>query len=295
MGLLPDLAAVITNMVCLRRVEFASTAYRMKKFVSTGLLVLALVVAGQTGALAQYADYWSPPAAKRKAFLPTVLASTNCIAQHSLNHPGVLDAYRAQNIQPVVDAVWSKCANELEHLRREHERIYGWGTGEGYVKGAYRNDLPRAVLTRIKDALDDRLAAIEVAANNAKALWDQAYTCTDTQIAKLIPSSEGAEVLAAAAVTNCGRDIGAAVDAHAQSARAKSGISDADESSFRQWLRTEFRNQVVARTVARKAGTLGGEQARNQPPLRRHHNPPPPPHKRVARELASLCPSKVTS
>src|SRR5262245_52386759 len=215
----------------------------MKKFVSTGLLVLALVAAGHTGALA-YADYWSSPAAKKKAFLPTVRVSTSCIAENSLNHPGILDAYRAQNIQPIVDAVWSQCANELELLRREHERLYGWGTGEGYVKGAYRNDLPRAVLTRIKDELERRLADIEAAAKNGKALWEKAYTCTDAQIAKLMPSAEGAEVLAAAAVTNCGRDITAAVEAHVKTARAKSSIGDGEESSLRQWLRTEFRSQV---------------------------------------------------
>jgi S1-C subfamily serine protease len=246
----------------------------MMQFLSTGLLALALVSAGHTGALAQYADYFSSGAAKAKAILPTVIASTNCIAQRSLNHSGIVDAYRAQNIQPILDAVWSQCANELSQLVKERERLYGWGTGEGFVKGAYRDDLPRAVLKRIKDALDRRLAAIEEAERNAKSLAAHLYSCTSKQLRRLVSSGEGAELLAAAAMASCGNEVNAALDAILEALRATSPIEEAEARNRRLEARNTFHRNVVLNAVQELAERRRAERTPRQVPPAESASPP---------------------
>src|SRR3954462_10998944 len=95
---------------------------------------------------------------KRKALLPALHATTDCIAQEILRSPTAL-SYARQN-------KWSEAVQSMPEafkafgstLIAEHDRLYGPGTGKAFVEGPYASDLPRALKARIRPALKRQAA-----------------------------------------------------------------------------------------------------------------------------------------
>ena len=228
-------------------------------------------------------DFFVNDAQKRQIIMPALLNATDCIAQRSLARPEIVDAYQKQNLYPVIDAVWSSCQTEIARLVAEHDRLHGFGTGEIFVRGDYREDLPRAILKRIKGELDQRIASFEAADASGKALVERAYECTNTQVATLVSSSDTAELLAIAAMAMCQRDIAAAIDAYRGIFRGKYGARESEALTFGEQLRNTIKQNVIARAVyerARRAdsasksepATSGNRATSSAPPT-----PPAPP------------------
>ena len=248
----------------------------MNRTASACLLALLLVAASHAGALAQSNSFgrssqWTATQKKKVPRLAT--AATDCIARQSLDHPGILEAYRADNLRAVTDSVWSQCQTEIDYLSKEYAYLHGFGTGWVFVDGPYREDVPRAVKERIKDEIERRFAVIAAAEENFKAQIALVYQCTDTQLHHLVNSAERAELLAAAAMTNCSREIASAIDAIVEVLRAKSGIDEAEIGNVKLNARNNFHTHVLARAVQVRAD--GGElRARPTPPTQ---SPPTPP------------------
>lgn len=90
---------------------------------------------------------------RRKALLPLVRVTTDCITTqvaHELGNAAQLDL----TIRQRVDRVWEggSCFPHLRLLLDQHDRLLGPGSGEAFVNGPYRTDLPRAVSVRLQTA-----------------------------------------------------------------------------------------------------------------------------------------------
>ena len=226
------------------------------KSMKKSLLAVILVMAATHSAGAF--EFFLNDSQKRQIIMPTLLNATDCIARQSLARPEIMDAYQNQNLLPVIDAVWSSCQNELARLVAEHDRLHGFGTGIVFVRGEYRDDLPRAVLKRIKGELDQRIAALTTAESNGKTLVERVYQCTDTQLANLVSSSDTAELLATAAMAMCRQEITAAVDVYLDIFRVKYGARESEARSYGEQLRGNIKQNVVARAVYERARRADG-------------------------------------
>lgn len=213
-------------------------------------------------------------AQKRKIHLPYVRAATNCISQSLLMAP---DAVRLAKNGQWADALRAmpkgQCGAEISTLIGTHDQLYGAGTGQTFFAGPYISDLPRALGNRLKGEFE-RLAAAEAReiaarqqevarqeaakrarieeADRAASLYrDKMYECTTNQIVKLVTSSEGAEVLATAALTICNDEVANA--AKAGTAKIRMEYPDADAVSLRAEIETAIRKNVVTTAVQAKA------------------------------------------
>ncbi|WP_336812431.1 hypothetical protein [Bosea sp. MMO-172] len=238
------------------------------------LAVIASVLLGSAhGTFAQTTEQQ-----KRKLLLPTIRAATDCISREAARHPDILNGYRYNNLGPMIGEGWRVCTNALAEVAVMHDSLHGAGTGLIFVKGAYFEDLPRAVRTRIQSEMDRRIAALDQAEAVARAeqarreverqqhlesiekaadtLRDRAYQCTSPQLEKLVSSSESADVLATAAMTICRREIDDAIQARIDTIRFKVGTnySSASEPGFREEMLKAVRNNVITNAVQLKAG-----------------------------------------
>ena len=99
---------------------------------------------------------------KRKALLPAVRATTECIAQEILRSPTALSYARQNKWIETVQSMPEACKALGSNLIAEHDRLYGPGTGKAFVEGPYASDLPRALKARIRPALKHQAAAFSV-------------------------------------------------------------------------------------------------------------------------------------
>jgi S1-C subfamily serine protease len=90
-----------------------------------------------------------------------------------------------------------------------------------------------------------------------------------------VNSSEPAELLAAAAMMNCSREVTAAIDAYLDALRAKPAFNEADARNLRLEARNAFHKVVLARAVQVRADAArpAGNPPRQTPPAQ----PAPPP------------------
>src|SRR5829696_5231104 len=95
---------------------------------------------------------------KRKALLPAVRATTECIAQEILRSPTALSHARQNKWSEAVQSMPEECKAVGSTLIAEHDRLYGPGTGKAFVEGPYASDLPRALKARIRPALKRQAA-----------------------------------------------------------------------------------------------------------------------------------------
>ena len=84
---------------------------------------------------------------KWSQLLPTVRATTDCIAQGIAASPTALNHARQENWLEAVKSIGDRC-NEVGRTQvAEHDRLYGPGlygpgTGKAFVEGPYASDLP---------------------------------------------------------------------------------------------------------------------------------------------------------
>src|SRR5215217_5869698 len=95
---------------------------------------------------------------KWRELLPTVRATTDCIAQGIAASPTTLSHARQENWLEAVKSMPEECKRLGSRLVVEHDRLYGPGTGKAFVEGAYASDLPRALKARIRPALKRQAA-----------------------------------------------------------------------------------------------------------------------------------------
>src|SRR5215204_5298710 len=86
---------------------------------------------------------------KWRELLPTVRATTDCIAQGIAASPTTLSHARQENWLEAVKSMPEECKRLGSRLVTEHDRLFGPGTGKAFVEGAYASDLPRALKARI--------------------------------------------------------------------------------------------------------------------------------------------------
>jgi len=108
-------------------------------------------------------------ARKWKVLLPTVRASTDCIARGIATSPTALNYARQENWLEAAKSTSDECRSFGSHLVAEHDRLYGRGTGKKFVEGPYAADLPRALKARIGLQIA-RLAAQPVKTEEAPGL-----------------------------------------------------------------------------------------------------------------------------
>jgi len=88
-------------------------------------------------------------ARKWKELLPSVRATTDCLAHGIVASPPALRHARAENWREAVKTIHADCIPLGRTLIAEHDRLFGMGTGERFVAGPYAADLPRALKVRI--------------------------------------------------------------------------------------------------------------------------------------------------
>jgi hypothetical protein len=99
-----------------------------------------------------------------------------------------------------------------------------------------------------RQAADDARRAMEL-------VRDKLFVCVRNQLADLQKSGEPATVLASAAMTICGTEVSATIDAafDVAKAKAKSIISESEEDALRDQIRSSLRDAVIAFAVQAKA------------------------------------------
>ena len=83
---------------------------------------------------------------KRKLLVSHIRAATDCIARFAKSATGEADPARV--LSAISEGV-AQCRDPIATMTAEHDRLYGPGTGQAFVNGAYLKDLPRAVLARV--------------------------------------------------------------------------------------------------------------------------------------------------
>jgi len=114
---------------------------------------LVLATALVSVSLPSFARSELSDARKWKVLLPTVRASTDCIARGIAASPTALNYARQDNWLEAAKSMPEECKAFGSALIAEHDRLYGPGTGKTFVEGPYASDLPRALKARIGPVL----------------------------------------------------------------------------------------------------------------------------------------------
>jgi hypothetical protein len=227
--------------------------------------------------------------AQRKALVPIIVATSDCVARQMVADPRALSAYRAGTFTEYVRRnAREVCPREVATLISQGNLIAWYGYGDAFYNGAYLADLPRAVLTRIRAQLDiaaeeaskreverDRLGTIAQRKreeerkveeerrkrnleNSEKAfdlLRDALYACTAREIVSMLSSGETAEVLATASLTMCNKEYEQALLGSRQLAEARIGgrISDQEDDVLRAESDAVIKKTVTTSAVKLKA------------------------------------------
>src|SRR4051794_14110778 len=102
----------------------------------------ALVVAAHSAAAQSIMD----DSARRRLVAPAIRSATDCIARETLSEYGLVEYVRNGRLADTLGGPIRRCEGQVNYLIAEFDRVYYAGAGETFVKGAYRSDLPRAVL-----------------------------------------------------------------------------------------------------------------------------------------------------
>ena len=133
----------------------------------------------------------APATARSEMESASVKAATDCVAAAALNNPEITTFYRENRLRDVTNWIVlrsSACDNPLNAMRLLHDRIYGQGTGQAFLRGDYLNDLPRAVGERIKVEVLRRIV------QNSNAISGSSATVT-AGVAPTPPPSTGSATL----------------------------------------------------------------------------------------------------
>src|SRR5215212_737079 len=118
-------------------------------------------------------------ARKWRVLLPTVRATTDCMARGIAASPTALGHARQENWLEAVKSMQADCTEFGRTLITEHDRLFGAGTGKAFVEGPYASDLPRAITARIGAGIE-RQAATPVKAEETPA--SSAAIATETEM-----------------------------------------------------------------------------------------------------------------
>ena len=119
---------------------------------------------------------------KWRELLPTVRATTDCIAQGIVAGPAALSHARQENWLEALKSMPEECKRLGSRLVAEHDRLFGPGTGKAFVEGRYASDLPRALKARIGPEMKRQNA------QPAKAEEPSAPAATATETLIQVPS-----------------------------------------------------------------------------------------------------------
>jgi hypothetical protein len=113
----------------------------------------------------------------------SVKAATDCVAPAALNNPEITTLYQENRLKEVTNWIVLRsnaCDNPLTAMRLLHDRIYGQGTGQTFLRGDYLDDLPRAVGERIKVEVLRRIVqnSNEIRGSNAMVPREAAQEAT---------------------------------------------------------------------------------------------------------------------
>jgi hypothetical protein len=89
----------------------------------------------------------------------SIKAATDCVAQAALKNPDIITLHRQNRLNELTDSIVLRsnvCDKPLTAMRLLHDRIYGKGSGQLFLQGAFLADLPRAVGERIGIELANR-------------------------------------------------------------------------------------------------------------------------------------------
>jgi hypothetical protein len=149
----------------------------MKRLV-VGITVLVALACQPAGAVAQWRDKdqqpqraWpslEDPGARRR-HVPYVRAATNCIAREIMSEPSLDQAYSTGDLGAALDGPIKRCWPTVLAMIRQGDMIYGPGVGRQFFEGPYFSDLPRAVMSVIKPAMQARQAEAAKAQAQAEA------------------------------------------------------------------------------------------------------------------------------
>ena len=129
-----------------RPISLRSPGHRVHAMWLRSLVFATALVSVSVPALARSEQ---SEAQKRKVLLPTLRASTDCIARGIAASPTALGHARQENWLGAVKSTAEECRSVGNRLIVEHDRLYGPGTGRRFVEGPYAADLPRALKVRI--------------------------------------------------------------------------------------------------------------------------------------------------
>jgi hypothetical protein len=121
----------------------------MRKYLPLTIGIAGMLLAG-------------PALARNSLEMATVKAASDCVTAAALNNPKITELHSANKLRSVTDRIVLKsgvCNNQLTAMRLLHDRIYGAGTGQLYLRGRYLSDLPRAVDERLRIEAAKRLAS----------------------------------------------------------------------------------------------------------------------------------------
>lgn len=228
------------------------------RIIATALLALApLAGAAQ--------EYGLTDQQRRRVHLPYVRAATECLARVIASSQEALDLARTGRWHDAISAVPGVCRVEVGDMVRAHDRLYGPGTGDNFLKGAYLDDLPRALSTRLKSALQQPAVNPRdlIDGRLADYLTAPVLDCALGLIVDMAETTESADAIASAVGSLCSNKVDEAIASGVNLLRANGqilpgspldGVRDELRSTIHKRL---LMHAVLTRTALRKGKTDG--------------------------------------
>lgn len=99
-------------------------------------------------------------AQKRAQVVPLIRALTDCVAKTALYDTAAPLAYRSGTFNAYIVRLIGRCPDYFTQLQQVYDRVYGQGELGTFIDGDYANDLPRAILRRIKPQLEAKVEVL---------------------------------------------------------------------------------------------------------------------------------------
>jgi hypothetical protein len=206
-----------------------------------------------SAALAQ--SYPTSESQKRHLLLPYIMSATSCIASATRRDADFNFAVSTNNFAPVIARGWQTCLPQLNAMAQAHDQIYGYG-GVDFAKGAYSDDLERAVRKVLARDIETERAVLDQEENDRRAaearaaaerldaerreqeartekaalleksrdlIRDRVLACIGREGASMVLTDEKAEVVAKASMVFCQKEVDALVQSSIEIAEAQSG------------------------------------------------------------------------
>jgi hypothetical protein len=87
---------------------------------------------------------------KDAALLPLVHRATDCVVHKVLADPRYSQTMRPGDVNDLIVDSISACKRPVRAMIDAHDRMYGVGSGEGFLLGPYLDVLPSAVVQQVR-------------------------------------------------------------------------------------------------------------------------------------------------